>query len=286
MTEKCISLDKMTDGKTLPITIEIGGEERIVDVLRYLKHIDLPAPISSFVEKGEMQQIPLGLTDSLNKMRFFCFRGDVEEGKICEIADTVQNSYDIDTGTFKNEAALRTYLCNLGICNYEIRDVLRGQKDYEMHEDKIPVIPLDVNVAANDKGMLINYSVDYGPFVFWDIAKTVGEYYDTATGTLRDKEELEKIIEDYGKTFDIEREHLISAVHFGLGGRVFTPEPRIGYEFENKYHPDEYGVVHIPEDDKVVQYIIDMIFKESESPATKTVYVSRQDFEKNRTAAS
>ncbi|MEA2004305.1 MAG: hypothetical protein U9O53_05125 [archaeon] len=161
-----------------------------------------------------------------------------------------------------------------------------GQKNHEMQEDKIPTIPLEVQVVANDKGMLIRYSVDYGPFVFRDIAKTVEEYYDKATGTLRDEEELEKIIENYGKMFGIEGDHLVSAVHLGLDGRVLTSEPKTGYEFENRYHPDEYGVVHIPEDDKVALYITDRIFKGSESFAGKTVYLSRQDFENNRTAAS
>ncbi|MEA2004304.1 MAG: hypothetical protein U9O53_05120 [archaeon] len=82
MTGKGISLDKMTEGRTSPITIEIGGEERIVDVLRYFKHIDVPAPIDYTVKEDKRQSIPLGVTDSLDKKIFFISREMLKRARL------------------------------------------------------------------------------------------------------------------------------------------------------------------------------------------------------------
>lgn len=277
-----VSLEDLTKSRGSPV--EIGNEGKTVKIYRYVNSISVPAPVDS-QRLGNIQSIPL--YKDMNKMRFFYFRGDFEEQELAEIAKIVRDGYDVDSGTFKDDKAVEEKLQEYKICDYEIKDVMQGEKgDYGDIEQKIPSIPMDIQVVSDGEKIFIRYSVNYGPFVFSKIAKTVEECYDKASGTVRDEEKLEKIIEGFGKTFGIERKHLVSAVHWGLDGRPLTPPPGIICDFEKMYFADKLGKIHVPEDDPVVRAIISMILEGKSEFVKKNIFESYDEFKKGKEPVS
>ncbi len=288
MTGMCVLLEDFVKGRMSPVTVGTDGVKKTFDVFRYANHIDVPAPVDNQkIPYGNINSIPLAVEEDMNKMRFFYFRGDFNEEKLAEIATITQDCYDMETGAFRDDKTVEERLHKYEIYDYEIKDVVQEEKDnYETVEEKALSIPMSIQVVSDGKKIFFNYSVNYGPFVFSDIAKTVEPYYDKVFGTVRNEEELEKIIEDFGKTFGIERKHLVSAVYLGLDGRPLTPPPSLMYDFEKKYHADENGFIHIPEDDPVVRAIIKMILEGKQGFVDKNTIETYEDLKKGGEPAS
>ncbi len=266
-----VLLKDIVQDKMSPVTVGVGGEEKTFDVFRYANSISVPAPVDS-QSSGNIQSILLGVEEDMNKMRFFYFRGDFNEQELAEITKIVQDDYDIDTRNFRDDKTLERKLGSYGIRNCDIKDIARGEMDIDDTVDKkIPSIPMNIEVVSDGEKIIFRYSVNYGSFVFSKIAKTVEPYYDKVSGTVRDEDELEKIIEDFGKTFSIERKDLVSAVYWGFDGRPLTPLPGIMFDFEKIYKVDDKGKIHVPEDDPVVCAIVDMIIKGKSTLVDKTV---------------
>ncbi|MCK4808142.1 MAG: hypothetical protein KAS90_00820 [Candidatus Aenigmarchaeota archaeon] len=285
MTGKCISLEDIVQGRMSPVTVNISGEEKTFNAFRYTNQIDVPAPVD--MRSGKIYSIPLCAEEDMDKMRFFYFRGDFEKEKLSEIAQIVQDCYDMETGTFKDDESVEEKLRLYKICDYEIKDVMQGEKeDYNIVEKKAPSIPMNIEAVSDGKKIFIHYSVDYGQFVFSDIAKTVEDCYDKISGTFKDEENLEKNIQSFGKAFGIKRKHLVSAVHWGIDGRTLTPPPSIRYDFEKKYHADENGFIHIPKDDPVVKMIIDMILEGKQGFVDKNIVEKHEDLGNGENSAS
>ncbi len=294
MEDMYVSLEDLINSRESPV--DIGSEEKTVKMLRYANSVSVPAPVDMLPR--DIQSIPLGIEKDMNKMQmqFFYFRGDFKEQELAEIAKIVQEGYDIDTIDTKEfrydkavEAALRPY----GICDYDIKDVVRGEKgDYGAIEQKIPSIPMNIQVVSDGKKIFFRYSVNYGPFVFSDIAKTVNDGYMRVKKTFTDEDRKEedyydaltrKLNEDIGhelkqyqSAFGIDDAHLISAIDFGLDGRPLTPPPSIIFDFDKIYSADDKGKIHIPEDDPVVRAIIKMILEGKSTLVDKTVVESHK----------
>ena len=285
-----VSLEDIVKGRMSPV--DIGGEEKTVKMFRYVNSVSMPAPVDS-QSPGNIQSIPLGTEKDMNKMRFFYFRGDFKEQELAEIAKIVQDGYDINTGKFRDDKTLERKLGSYGIRDYERKDIARGEMDIDDTVDKkIPSIPMDIQVVFDGEKIFFRYSVNYGPFVFSDIAKTVNDGYMRVKKTFTDEDRKEedyydaltrKLNEDIGhelkqyqSAFGIDDAHLISAIDFGLDGRPLTPPPSIIFDFDKIYSADDKGKIHIPEDDPVVRAIIKMILEGKSTLVDKTVVESHK----------
>ncbi|MBW6461810.1 MAG: hypothetical protein K0B07_02080 [DPANN group archaeon] len=178
-------------------------------------------------------------------------------------------------------------------------EYLAGHNLYGKESEQI--VPVDVFVAANEKGIIIKYDVNFGQIIFNEIRNKVNCNYNKILENIRTDETIsiddyheivaEKLdeainmdLKHYQDDLGIERRYLVAAVRDGIKGNVLEPTPNVIYGFEKKYQFDEFRTVQIPKGDKVTLDIINTMIKGLHIVKERTIYNSRDDFEADKQA--
>ncbi|MCK5593709.1 MAG: hypothetical protein KAI18_00550, partial [Candidatus Aenigmarchaeota archaeon] len=172
----------------------------------------------------------------------------------------------------------------------------------------IPEVPVKITAVANEKGITIQYTADFGKMIFDEIKDMIYENYieivdnllmreteatDNHVLAIADNYDYHKIIakdekyqefitkklnekigkdlKHYEEDLGIPRENLVSAVRNGINRNDIIPTPCVNYTSKRTYSPDDDGFVKIPVDNTAILKIISTMFKDKKIIKERTV---------------
>ncbi len=176
-------------------------------------------------------------------------------------------------------------------------------------------VPVKITAVANEKGITIKYTAEFGKLIFDEIkdfiyqnyieivddlllreteatdnhVATVVDNYDYHKIIARDNKYQEFIIEKlnekigkdlkhYEEDLGIPRDNLISAVRNGIHRNDIVPTPCVKYIFKQTYSPDDDGLIKIPVENSAISKIISTMFNDKEIIKERTALDSVDAF--------